>query len=110
VSCVTARLRSDPEKSAHGGDDSDVDTCAAGRVDTPPCVRSRRWCDTTRLPIVKRPPLPRLRTVLMSLVATVLAMVLVVGLGVVWTVRRPFPTYAGELTLTGLSAPVTVHR
>ncbi len=46
----------------------------------------------------------------MSLVATVLAMVLVVGLGVVWTVRRPFPTYAGELTLTGLSAPVTVHR
>jgi penicillin amidase len=29
---------------------------------------------------------------------------------VVWSVRRAFPTHAGELTVAGLSAPVTVYR
>lgn len=59
---------------------------------------------------MKRPLLPRPRTMLISLLATVLALVLVIGLGAAWTVRRPFPTYGGELTLAGLSAPVTVYR
>jgi penicillin amidase len=42
------------------------------------------------------------------------ALLLVVGLGAavdgVWTVRRSFPAYGGDLRLAGLSAPVTVHR
>ncbi|MFD0593719.1 penicillin acylase family protein [Catellatospora coxensis] len=41
-------------------------------------------------------------------VVTVLA-VLVAGLAV-WSVRRALPTLDGELTLTGLAAPVTVRR
>ncbi|GAA2988024.1 penicillin acylase family protein [Streptosporangium longisporum] len=43
-----------------------------------------------------------------------LALVLVLALTgaalAVWTVRRAFPAYEGTLTLSGLSAPVTVHR
>ncbi|HLU46290.1 MAG TPA: penicillin acylase family protein [Natronosporangium sp.] len=41
-------------------------------------------------------------------VLLVLALV-VAGLSF-WSVRRPFPTHSGELTLPGLSAPVTVYR
>jgi penicillin G amidase len=53
---------------------------------------------------------PRLRTVLFSTAAVVVVIVLVLALVGVAAVRRPFPDYDGELTLTGLSAPVTVHR
>jgi penicillin amidase len=42
--------------------------------------------------------------------ATVLALVLVTSLAAAWTVGRPFPDHDGEITLPGLSAPVTVHR
>jgi penicillin G amidase len=42
------------------------------------------------------------------------AALMVVGLGAaidgVWTVRRSFPSYRGDLRLAGLSAPVTVQR
>ncbi|GAA1612418.1 penicillin acylase family protein [Catellatospora bangladeshensis] len=60
-----------------------------------------------------KPPrllLRRLRTTALWLlgVVTVLAVV-VAGLGV-WSVRRAFATVDGELTLAGLSAPVTVRR
>jgi penicillin amidase len=51
-----------------------------------------------------------LRTAVLVVVAALLVLVLVAGLAGVWAVRRPFPTYAGELPLAGLSAPVTVHR
>jgi penicillin amidase len=43
-------------------------------------------------------------------VAAVVVLALVAGLVGVWAVRRPFPTYDGELPLAALSAPVTVHR
>lgn len=42
--------------------------------------------------------------------AALLVLALVAGSLGVWSVRRPFPTYAGERPLAGLSAPVTVHR
>ncbi|MPZ25227.1 MAG: penicillin acylase family protein [Micromonosporaceae bacterium] len=42
--------------------------------------------------------------------AGLLVLVQVVGLLAVWSARRPFPTYDGQLPLAGLSAPVTVYR
>src|SRR5205814_3080626 len=42
--------------------------------------------------------------------ATVLALALVALIGAVWTVRRGFPEYGGQLHVGGLSAPVTVYR
>ncbi|WP_344452495.1 penicillin acylase family protein [Actinocorallia aurantiaca] len=42
--------------------------------------------------------------------ALMLALALVASLWVVWTVRRSFPDYDGEVRLTGLNASVTVHR
>jgi penicillin G amidase len=53
---------------------------------------------------------PRIRTILIWVVAVLLALILVLTLVVVWTVRRSFPEYDGELRLAGLSAPVVVHR
>ena len=43
-------------------------------------------------------------------VAVLLVLALAAGLTGVRAVRRPFPTYDGELALAGLSAPVTVYR
>lgn len=64
---------------------------------------------------MKPPHLPRLRrprrrTILISATAVVVVLALVLTLVGVTAVRRPFPDYDGELTLPGLSAPVTVHR
>jgi penicillin amidase len=53
---------------------------------------------------------PRPRTLLLSTLAVIVVLVLVAGLVGVLAVRRPFPTYDGELALPALSAPVTVHR
>jgi penicillin G amidase len=53
---------------------------------------------------------PRLRTVLLSVAALIVVLALVLSLVGVSAVRRPLPTYDGELALPGLSAPVTVHR
>ncbi|GAA0963838.1 penicillin acylase family protein [Actinocorallia libanotica] len=44
------------------------------------------------------------------ILALLLVLALVAALWVVWTVRRSFPDYGGEVRLAGLSAPVTVHR
>ena len=41
---------------------------------------------------------------------TVLVLALVLTGLVVWSVRRAFPTVSGQLSLPGLSAPVTVYR
>src|SRR5256885_5676774 len=42
--------------------------------------------------------------------AMVLTLALVALIGAVWTVRRGFPEYGGQLRMDGLSAPVTVYR
>src|SRR5438046_7978959 len=42
--------------------------------------------------------------------AAVLTLALVALIGAVWTVRRGFPEYGGQLRMDGLSAPVTVYR
>src|SRR5690606_31805005 len=78
--------------------------------------RSRRWPDepvgcgamTPSPPRVRR--LPRPRYLAISGLVVVLVLALVAGVGAVWAVRRPFPTYDGQLTVPGLTAPVTVHR
>ncbi|HLV59582.1 MAG TPA: penicillin acylase family protein [Natronosporangium sp.] len=59
-------------------------------------------------PRVRR--LPRPRYLAISGLVVVLVLALVAGVGAVWAVRRPFPTYDGQLTVPGLTAPVTVHR
>ena len=46
----------------------------------------------------------------MWVVGVALTLALVATGLVVWSVRRAFPTHSGELTLPGLSAPVTVYR
>ncbi len=51
-----------------------------------------------------------LRQVGVVTVASVLALVLMLGLAAVVVVRASFPDYDGELRVRGLSAPVTVHR
>ncbi len=53
---------------------------------------------------------PRLRTVLLSSTALIVVLALVAALLGTSAVRRPFPTYDGELSLPALTAPVTVHR
>lgn len=57
-----------------------------------------------------RVPWPRIVKALIWAVAVLLALVLVLTLVVVWTVRRSFPDYDGELRLAGLSGPVVVYR
>ncbi|HEX7744526.1 MAG TPA: penicillin acylase family protein [Micromonosporaceae bacterium] len=57
-----------------------------------------------------RVPWPRIRKILIWVVAILLALLLVLTLVVVWTVRRSFPDYAGKVRLAGLSAAVVVHR
>jgi penicillin amidase len=42
--------------------------------------------------------------------AVLLALALVGSVTAVWAVRHPFPTHDGELSLDGLTAPVTVYR
>jgi penicillin amidase len=42
--------------------------------------------------------------------SVLLVLVVVAALGGVWTVRRAFPQYGGQLHIAGLSAPVTVYR
>ncbi|MCD0451801.1 penicillin acylase family protein [Actinocorallia sp. API 0066] len=41
--------------------------------------------------------------------ALVMVLVLLLTAWLVWTVRKPFPTYDGRLTLPGLAGEVTVH-
>ncbi|MEO3928560.1 penicillin acylase family protein [Micromonosporaceae bacterium B7E4] len=53
---------------------------------------------------------PRLRRTALWGLATVTVLAVLAGLVAVWAVRRPFPRHGGELTLAGLSAPVTVYR
>jgi penicillin amidase len=55
-------------------------------------------------------PLRRTRRVLEVLLGVLLALLLVVGGLIAWSVRRAFPDQAGELKLAGLSAPVTIYR
>lgn len=60
-----------------------------------------------------KPPrlwLRRLRTTAFWLLGVVTVLAVVVAGLTVWSVRRALPTLDGELTLTGLSAPVTVRR
>jgi penicillin amidase len=52
----------------------------------------------------------RLVRVGLGALAALVALALVAGLAAVWAVRRAFPDHDGELTLPGLSAPVTVYR
>ncbi len=62
----------------------------------------------------RRPRRRRLRRIAAwtgaGVLATLVVLALVLGLVAVQAVRRPYPTYDGELTLPGLSAPVTVYR
>ena len=55
-------------------------------------------------------PFLRPRVLALSGLVVVLVIALVVGVAAVWAVRRPLPDYDGEITLAGLSAPVTVYR
>ncbi|WP_239647893.1 penicillin acylase family protein [Nocardiopsis ganjiahuensis] len=48
--------------------------------------------------------------VLLGLIATIASLALIASLLGVWAVRRSFPTTSGELSLSELSAPVTVLR
>lgn len=60
-----------------------------------------------------KPPrlwLRRLRTTAFWLLGVVTVLAVVVAGLTVWSVRRALPTLDGELTLTGLGAPVTVRR
>ncbi|WP_196279339.1 penicillin acylase family protein [Catellatospora vulcania] len=60
-----------------------------------------------------KPPrlwLRRLRTTALWLLGVVTVLAVVVAGLTVWSVRRALPTLDGELTLSGLSAPVTVRR
>lgn len=43
-------------------------------------------------------------------VSLLLVLILVIGVAAIVTVRRPFPTTAGTLTVPGLQAPVDVYR
>jgi penicillin G amidase len=54
--------------------------------------------------------LRRLRWAALWTSVVVVTLSLVATTVLVWTVRRGFPTYEGELTLPGLGAPVTVYR
>jgi penicillin amidase len=53
---------------------------------------------------------PRARRTLTSVLAILLAIVLLLGGAGLWTVRRSFPQTRGQLTLPGLQAPVEVLR
>jgi penicillin amidase len=55
-------------------------------------------------------PRRRWRRVLVWALAAVGALAVVASVGAVWTVRRSFPEYGGQLRLSGLGAPVTVYR
>jgi penicillin amidase len=52
----------------------------------------------------------RTRRILLWTLAVVVVLVVVASLAGVWAVRRSFPQTGGELTVKGLSAPVTVYR
>jgi penicillin G amidase len=52
----------------------------------------------------------RWRRILLWAGIVVLAIVLVLALALVWAVRAGFAEYDGELSVSGLSAPVTVYR
>lgn len=52
----------------------------------------------------------RLGTIGLWTLGVLLTLALVATGLVVWSVRRAFPVHSGELTLPGLSAPVTVYR
>ncbi|MEW2384669.1 penicillin acylase family protein [Micromonospora sp. NPDC047707] len=57
-----------------------------------------------------RIPWTRVRKIAVWTVAVLLVLVLVLAVAAVWAVRRSFPQHDGTLRLSGLSAPVTVHR
>jgi penicillin amidase len=52
----------------------------------------------------------RWRRVLLWAIVGLLTFALLALVGFVWTVRAAFPQYDGQLTIGGLSAPVTVYR
>ena len=62
----------------------------------PPATRRRGWLIA--------------RNTLLWALAVGLTLALVAAGLVVWSVRRAFPVHAGALTVSGLSAPVTVFR
>jgi penicillin amidase len=74
-------------------------------ADTPAPPRSRG-----RRQVWGRPRRHWLHRTLAGLVSVLVVLVLVATGLVVWSVRRAFPQLGGELTLPGLSAPVTVYR
>ncbi len=78
--------------------DDVADTPAAPAPPAPPAAPARRhWRQRWR------------RILLWSAVGLVVLVVVAV-IGGVWVVRASLPQYGGELTLHGLSAPVTVYR
>jgi penicillin amidase len=82
-------------------------TDAPASADAPAPPRTRR---PRRRTVWGRPRRHWLHRTLAGLVSGLVVLVLVATGLVVWSVRRAFPQLGGELTLPGLSAPVTVYR
>jgi penicillin amidase len=89
-------------------DGGSAGTAAEPQRDTEP---ERDTDDGSEEPAVK-PPRRRRRSVRIGqwTLAVLLVLVVVAGLGGVWTVRDSFPEYGGKVTINGLSAPVTVYH
>jgi penicillin amidase len=84
---------------------SDAPTPASADTPAPPRRRTRAGRQ-----VWGRPRRHWLHRTLAGIVSGLVVLVLVAAGLVVWSVRRAFPQLGGELTLPGLSAPVTVYR